>query len=208
MTESLIKVYVPGWLQIKFNSKITDGPKNYLDILILVMGFPNKILQDIAVVVLQRNAYFAHHENILLVMLTDNDHNVRFLAVNKILSIRVSKKNLDNVGRDQEVDLRKFIISKMNPDAKTYSLSSMSLKDIHEPPALKHLLKKEIKAFQQHNLNPEHPSHNQAVEMHIKLVSKASSAVAGFKNRIELIRQKIRSRKLMKTFNTKKQFNA
>ena len=37
-------------------------------------------------------------------MLADNDHNVRLLAVNKILSIRGSKKNLDNVGRDEEAD--------------------------------------------------------------------------------------------------------
>ena len=62
--------------------------------------------------------------------------------------------------------------------------------------------------FQQCKFNLEHPHHNQVVERRIKLVSKASAAVARFKNRDGLIRQKIRSRKLMKTFNTKKQFNA
>ena len=97
------------------------------------MGFPNKIIQDIAVAVLQQNAYFAHHKNILLAMLADNNHNVRLLAVNKILSIKVSKKNLDNVGHDEEVDIRKFIISKINTNAKTYySLSSLNLKDRYE----------------------------------------------------------------------------
>ena len=181
---------------------------NYLEILTQVMGFPNKIIQDIAVAVLQRNAYFAHHENILLAMLADNDHNVCLLAVNQILSIRVSKKNWDNIGRDEEVDVRKFIIPKINTNAKTYSLSNLSLKDMHKPPALKHLLNEEIEAFQQHKLNLEHLCHHQAVERHIILVSKASAAVAGFKNRDGLIRQKIRSRKLMKTFNTKKQFNS
>ena len=116
---------------------------------------------------------------------------------------------MDNVGRDEEVDVRKFIILKININAKTYySLSSLSLKDMHELPALKHLLNKEIEAFQQHKLNLEHPCHNQAVERHIKPVSEASAAAAGFKNRDGLIRQKIRSRKLIKTFNTKKQFNA
>ena len=105
LAKFLIKVYFPGWFQIKFNNKITDGPKNYLNILTQVMGFPNKIIQDIAVAVLQRNAYFAHHENILLAVLADNNYNVRLLAVNKILSIRVSKKNLDNVGRDEKVDV-------------------------------------------------------------------------------------------------------
>ena len=84
------------------------------------MGFPNKIIQDIAVAVLQQNAYFAHHKNILLAMLANNDHNVRLLAVNKILCIRVSKKNVDNVGRNEEVDVKKFIIPKINTNAKTY----------------------------------------------------------------------------------------
>ena len=124
------------------------------------MGFPNKIIQDIAVVVLQRNAYFAPHENMFLAMLADIDHNVGFLAVNKIviLRIRVSKKNLDNVGGDEEVDVKKFIIPKINTNTKTcYFLSRLSLKDMHEPPALKHLLNKEIQAFQQHKLNLEHP---------------------------------------------------
>ena len=172
------------------------------------MEFPNKIIQDIAVAVLQRNAYFAHHEIILLAMLADNDHNVRLLAVNILLSIRISQKILDNVGRVEEVDVTKFIILKINTNAKTYySLFSLSLKDMHEPPALKHLLNKEIKAFQQHKLSWEHPSHNQTVERHIALVSEASAAVAEFKNRDGLIRQKIRLRKLIKTFSTKKQFN-
>ena len=152
MAEFLIKVYFPGWFQIKFNSKITDGPKNYLNILTRVMRFPKKIIQDIAVAVWRRNAYFAHLENILLAMLVDNDHNACLLAVNKILIIRVSKKNLDNVGRDEEVDVRKFIIPKINTNAKTYySLSSLSLKDIHEPPALKHLLNKKLRLF--NNIN-------------------------------------------------------
>ena len=84
------------------------------------MGFPNKIIQDIAVAVLQRSAYFAHHENILLAILADNGHNVRLLTVNKILSIRVSKKNLDNVGRDEEVDAKKFITPKINTNTKTF----------------------------------------------------------------------------------------
>ena len=53
LTEILIKVYFLGWFQIKFNNKITDGPKNYLNILTQVMEFPNKIISNIAVAVLQ-----------------------------------------------------------------------------------------------------------------------------------------------------------
>ena len=90
-------------------------------------------------------------------MLADNAHSVRLLAVNKILSIRVSKKNLDNVDHDEEVVVKKFTMPKININAKTYySLSSLSLKDMHEPPALKYLLNIENEAFQQHKLNLEH----------------------------------------------------
>ena len=80
---------------------------------------------------------------------------------------------------------------------------------MHKQSTLNHLLNKEIEAFQQHKLNLKHPCHNEAAERHIKLVSEASTAVAGFQNRNGLIqKKKIRSRKLMKTFNTKNQFNA
>ena len=76
------------------------------------------------------------------------DNNVHPLAVNKILSIRVSKKNLDNVGRDEEVDVRKFIIPEISTNARTYySLLSLTLKDMHKPPALKHLLNKKLRLF-------------------------------------------------------------
>ena len=57
------------------------------------MGFPNKIIQDIAVAVLQRNAYFAHHENILLAMLADNDTMPVFLQSTKYLASEYLRKN-------------------------------------------------------------------------------------------------------------------
>ena len=52
------------------------------------------------------------------------------------------------------------------------------------------------------------PCHNQAVERHIKVVTEASMLVYGFERRDGLIRQKLKSRKLMKCFNTKKQFQS
>ena len=55
-------------------------------------------------------------------------------------------------------------------------------------------------------LKVSHPCHNQAVEHHIKLVSEASSVTTGFASRDGLIRQRIKSRHLMKRFDTKKQF--
>ena len=54
----------------------------------------------------------------------------------------------------------------------------------------KHLLNKEIEVFQPHKLNLEHPCHNQAVERHEKLVSKASESVARFKIEMDLSERK------------------
>ena len=48
-----------------------------------------------------------------------------------------------------------------------------------------------------------HPCHNQAVERHIKIVAEVSAPVSGFERRDESIRQKLKSRNIMKQFNTK-----
>ena len=60
----------------------------FYNILVRTTKLPNKKVREIALTVLQRNAYFAHHENIILAMLGDDDESVRRLAVNKVLSIR------------------------------------------------------------------------------------------------------------------------
>jgi len=52
-----------------------------------------------------------------------------------------------------------------------------------------------------------HPCHNKSVERHVKLVTEASAQVAGLERRDGIIRQKIKSRSLMKNFDTKMQFH-
>ena len=52
----------------------------------------------------------------------------------------------------------------------------------------------------------DHPCHNQCVERHVKTVTEAAAQVEGFERRDGLIRQKIKSRKLLKKFDTKVQF--
>ena len=51
-----------------------------------------------------------------------------------------------------------------------------------------------------------HLCHNQSVERNVKLVTEASAQVAGFDRRYGVIQRTIKSRKLMKTFDNKKQF--
>ena len=40
--------------------------------------------------VMQQNGFFSHSENILVVMPSDDDENLRRIAVNKILKVRES----------------------------------------------------------------------------------------------------------------------
>ena len=57
-------------------------------------------------------------------------------------------------------------------------------------------------------LKLDHPCHNQAVERHVKVVTEASGQVVGYEKRDGLIRQKLKSRMIMKKFDTKQQFLA
>ena len=106
-----------------------------------------------------------------------------------------------------ESDIRRFCVPKINIDARVYyRMVNLNAEDVTEPPVTKRMALEDVQLLRETPLRLEHPCHNQSVERHIKMVSEASSAVAGFDRRDGLIRQKIKSRKLMKVFNTKKEF--
>ena len=125
-----------------------------------VLLFPNKKVTQISLKVLKQNAFFAHQENILLSMLTDDDKMVRHLAVSKILSMRVksnfsietefeaSKDQADVTMEDKssgEEDksgqvcgsVRKFKMPTINENVKVYyKLVNLNLEENYEPPAI------------------------------------------------------------------------
>ena len=65
-----------------------DGLRNFFSKLRGVAQFPDKQVRDVALKVLQRNAFFAHPEQVIIVMLGDENKPVRDVAVDKIMSIR------------------------------------------------------------------------------------------------------------------------
>ena len=71
----IVKFYTRMWFPIKSHANATDGPRNLFTMIELVKGFPiaDQILLKKRI---QHNAYYAHLENILLTMLTDNDQDV------------------------------------------------------------------------------------------------------------------------------------
>ena len=70
-----------------------------------------------------------------------------------------------------------------------------------EPPVTKRYTDDEMRG-----LTLKHPCHNQVVERHIRVVSDAASKVCGHNRRDGHIRQKLKSRRLMKTVESKKQY--
>ena len=80
----------------------------------LISNFSNAV----GVKVLQSNAFFAHHENILLAMLGDNDQNICAMAVDKILQIRIQNSQQEGERLERTDQVRMFIIPKVNAGAK------------------------------------------------------------------------------------------
>lgn len=110
--------------------------------------------------------------------------------------------------------MREFKIPKLNFKATEYYYCiDWFSTDISEPPITKNLSSEEI----EHNIiagsilketSVDFPSHTQAVERMIKIVTEASIKVCDPKKRDAFIRAKIQSRNKMPKFESKKDFVA
>ena len=186
---------------------------------------PDKAVWKTALKVVQQNAFFAHQENVLITMLGDNDEEIQMQGVNKVLSIRgnlpsmVSFDNHDLVDSHSEEyslegakyydttsTVRLFELPTLDLTVNSY-YKMVNLTSCHQqPPVIEHLTDLDIEQSWIRPLQLNHQCHNQCVERHVKMVTEAAAQVEGFEQRDGLIRQKIKSRKLLKKFDTKVQF--
>ena len=223
LAQFCLQVYFPSWGEIKSNSQLTRGSKNLFNLVQRILNVPNEIVRETALKVVQRNGFFAHQENILVGMLGDDDEKIRMLGVNKVLSIRRELTSADSsnllamsvneehsseltCGTSSALSVRPFNVPVINLTATSFDKMVDLTSWQHQPPAIEHLTDTEIEQCRARPLKLDHPCHNQSVERHVKLVTEASAQVEGFARRDGMIRQKIKSRKLLKTFNTKMQF--
>ena len=77
-----------------------------------------------------------------------------------------------------------------------------------QPPVLKEHNNSFIRSLEKTPLKLDFECHSQNIERHVKTVTEAAAAVCGHDRRGGNIRNKIKSRKLMKSFVSKKYFNA
>ena len=114
--------------------------------------------------------------------------------------IRSTKRDITEESRF----IRKFKVPKINTKAKVYhKMVNISSPDVTEPPVISGLTDEEIL---NDSLVLKHPCHTQALERSIKVLSAASSQVVGFPRRDGLTRQRLRSRKLVQHFDSKKDY--
>jgi hypothetical protein len=200
----IMQVYAPVWFQIKTRPACSEGSR-HLWKLIKYSRYLEKPLRDIVDAVIQRNGYFGHAENILLAMLSDERPHIRELAYRRILAARNEHRSTTSV--------RQFRVPLLNFNAEDYiDLVEWQAIDRYEPPLLKEMSDHDIQACvkvsdttHMHKI-ARFPCHTQATERCIRLVTEASAAVCGQTARDGFIRARIKSRSMMKTFESKSEF--
>jgi len=207
ITEFVLKVYAPVWFAVKSKPSCKDGAK-HLWMLANKSRYLPDYLKSIVDPVIQRNAFFAHPENVLLSMITDERKSIRELGIRRIMKARSSKK--------PQRGIRIFHPPSLNFHAADYTeLIDWQSCEVTEPPLTKDINDDDLEQLI-HNADdsaidllrfPKFPCHTQAVERSVKTVTESSLLVVGQHARDGLVRARLEARKIMPTYETKRDFN-
>ena len=197
----IMNLYVPVWFSIKRRNSCSDGARHFFKLLNFSQSQAKRV-RDIVNKVLQRNAFFAHPENILLAMLLDKDEHIRELGWRRILKSRI----------DSSKERRTFIVPKLLFDSnRYYGMIDWQCTGVSEPPLVHDIssavIENNIKLrILPKKLFPILPCHTQAVERSVKLVTEASGCLVNSSERDGYILAKLDSRKKIPQFESKKDF--
>ena len=193
-------VYTPGWFIIKLNSGAEMGCRNLNNVLKLCNKFLEDDVFEVVKPVIQRNAFFAHPENILIAMINDERPHIRELAWRRVLKAR---------SQSSEV-VRQFKLPEINFDAEDYvAMINWQSVTVTEPPLTRDIPETELRKNIENKARLEFkkfPCHTQCVERMIKLVTESSKKVSGVENRDGFVKSKLASYKRMAKFETKKDY--
>lgn len=89
----VVKVYAPIWFLIKQNASFKDGAKHIFHLITYSRFLPEN-LRYVMNSVVERNAFFAHPENLLVSMLFDERDYIRRLAFRRIIKAREAERNI------------------------------------------------------------------------------------------------------------------
>ena len=99
----IVKFSAPMWFYIKFHPLIIDGPFNTFRCLQLLKNL-NAEEKKVAKKAVQRNAFFAHSDQLLLAMCADNDETIRQKAVTLIQKVRINEISQEVDSGSEESD--------------------------------------------------------------------------------------------------------
>lgn len=195
----VLKVYVPIWFRIKKFSKCYDGASHVWSVISLSRCLEQSV-KDVIDPVIQRNSYFAHPENILLAMSVDERLDVRIDALNKILKCRNEKTSR----------VRDFKLQPLKFDAEDYT-HLITWNEVSEPPLFQsiptHILSTLIlERTDELKKLLDFPCHTQAVERHVKLMTRAAKLRCSAGARDSNVFNTLAHRKIMPFFETKKDY--
>ena len=190
------------WFSVKTNSSCKDAARHLWTLIQLSRSLPD---DDKTVIdpVIQRNAYAAHPENLLLSLLSDDQPHVQELGLRRILKARAVRSP----------GVRKFDIPALNFESDDY-INLIQWEDIAvtDPPLLVTYSDQEISQYIRDNSKDtgffKFPCHTQAVERCVKMVTEASAKVCGAESRDGFITSSLESRGVMPLFNTKSHYTA
>ena len=149
----------------------------------------------------EKGAWHAHPEHILLSLLSSTKEEDRHFAITKIASIR----NGANLG---DSSIRPFAPPKLNWNANSIQ-NIQDWSDATEPLLTTSIPSADLAKFLTTPLQlPKLPCHTQSCERAVKEVTIASAHVFGSQRRDGYIRAKLQSRKLFSKNETKKDLEA
>lgn len=195
----LVKVYAPIWFLIKQKTSFKDGSKHIYQLIMLSRFLPENV-RSVVDSVIERNAFFAHPENLLVSMLFDDRDYIRELALRRIIKAREAENTTKR---------RVFKPPKLNFFAKDYTELIMWQEClVTPPPVLRHISNEDLQIMvKERSLEiDDFPCHTQSVERCIKVVTEASQSVTDAISRDGFIRNRLQSRKEMPNFGHKNKF--
>lgn len=188
--------YVPMWFQLRSCSSCADGPPNLLRSVQLLQALPRR-LRKVIEPVIQRNAYWAHPEALLLAMAADRNPEVRTQAVRTIQHCRQQPPT----GK-----VRPYILPTVQFSASTLpDLIDWEKELITEPPLTSSLSAQDLEKIRTEPLQVAHyPIHTVAVERTVRVVTEAASAVVGEEQRHGFVCNRLRHRKKLPVITSKR----
>lgn len=196
----IMTVYAPMWFSIKTHPYVQHGAKHVFETVLLVKKQDERI-QSIVMPVVQRNAYFAHPESVLLCMISDERPHIRELGWRRIKNVRATC-------RASSSNVRSFKVPKLNTNCNDYmELINWHTTEITEPPLTKAISDDDVDQYIRNKnmyVPEKYPLHTQAVERIIKLVTDASSQVCSHEAREGFICTRLASRERHSSFESKK----